>query len=45
MCFQMLYTAEIGEIEKYVLAAFLASILSVFVSTLSYTSAAMATVA
>ena len=33
---QILYTAEIDEIEEYVLIAFLASILSVFVSTLSY---------
>ena len=35
LCFQILYVTQIG-IEDYVLLAFLASILSVFVSTLSF---------
>ena len=36
LCLQVLYTAEIDEIEDYVIVAFLASILAVFISTLSY---------
>ena len=36
LCVQVLLTAEIGEIEEYVFLAFLASVLSVFVSTLIY---------